>query len=129
MAATAFKNPIFEDDANVTFTATTAITAGAEVEITGNFTVGQAAAGSTKIVGTSKETVANGDLVTVDCRGEIWRKTAKGAITAGALTGAASDGSAAVSAITIAAVGDVYKVSGIALEAISDGGTGRVMTL
>ena len=128
MAATAFKNPIYEDDSNVTFTASGAIAAGAYVEVlTGTMVVGQAAAASVKIIGVSKETVATGDLVTVDCLGEIWTVTAKGAVAAGDPIGAVSDGSGAVSTITVAAFGDVRKVRGIALQAISDGQTGKVM--
>lgn len=130
MAATGFQNPIFEDDSNVTFTASTAITKGSFVEVTaGTMQVGQAAAGSVKVVGVAKETVASADLVTVDVKGEIWLMKAKGAVTAGDPVGAASDGTAAVSTITVAAYGDVRKVHGIALQDIADGATGKVLVI
>jgi hypothetical protein len=117
----------YRPGATVTFAAAGVITDGAFVEVTGAMTVGQAAAASTKIVGVALQAaVAVGDLIPVQLSGYVIVLKAKGAVAAGDPVGAASDGSAAVSTITIAAFGDVRKVAGIALEAISDGNTGRV---
>lgn len=111
----------------VTFKAAGALTAGSFVEITGDNTVGMAAAASTKIVGVALQTAsAANDLIAVQMSGYVFSMKAKGTVAAGDPVGAASDGTAAVSTITVGAYTDIRKVSGIALAAIADGATGLV---
>lgn len=126
MTVSGGKSVKYAPGAIVTFAAGGTITDGAFVEVTGTMTVGQAAAASTKIVGVALQAGAAGDNLPVQLSGYIIVLKAKGAVSAGDPVGAASDGSAAVSTITVAAFGDVRKVAGVALEAISDGATGRV---
>lgn len=137
MAATGWQEPVFEDDANVPFTAHGAIVKGTFVEVyTGSMIVQTAAANSMKVIGVSKETVADGDLVTVDLRGEVWKMVAEGAVTAGDQLGADSDGTGGVSTIAAASgtpvYGDINKaraVLAIALEDIADEASGRVLVI
>ncbi len=102
------------------------VTNGALVEVSGNGTVAQAAAGSVKVIGVALQSGGSGDLIPVQLTGYVFIMTAKGAVTAGDRVGAASDGSAAVSTVTVSAAGDTLKVAGIALNDIADGATGSV---
>lgn len=77
--------PKFKPGQAVTFTATTAITGGQVVEVTGNRTVGvPAAAASVKTVGTAGHDAAIGDTVVVHLPGIVDTATSAAAITAGA---------------------------------------------
>lgn len=127
MAVSGGLTPKYRSGAIVSMKASAAITQGALVEVSGSGTVATAAAGSTKVVGVAMQTAgAVNDIIPVQLAGYVFVLKAKGAITAGNGVGAASDGSAAVSAITVAAFGDVLKVVGIALEDISDAANGPI---
>lgn len=69
----------------VTFTASTAITGGQVVEVTGNRAVGvPAAAASLKTIGTAGHDAAIGDSVVVNLPGPVDTMTSAAAIAAGA---------------------------------------------
>ena len=75
----------FKPGQSVSFTATTAITGGQVVEVTGDRTVGvPAAAASTKVIGTAGHDAAIGDMLVVHLAGPIDTMTSAAAITAGA---------------------------------------------
>lgn len=77
----------------VTFTATTAITGGQVVEVTGNRTVGvPTAAASTKAIGTAGHDAAIGDQVAVHLNGPVDTMTSAAAIAAGVNVEAATAG-------------------------------------
>lgn len=74
----------FKPGQAVTFTASTAITGGQVVEVTGNRTVGvPTAAASLKTVGTAGHDAAIGDQVVVHLNGPVDTMTAAAAIAAG----------------------------------------------
>lgn len=85
--------PKFKPGQSVTYKASAAITGGQLVEVTGNRTVGPAAADSAKVVGVAGFDAAIGDDVTVFWGG-VQRLTALGAIAAGATVTAAAAGKA-----------------------------------
>lgn len=98
----------------VTFTATTAITGGSVVEVTGDRSVGTAGAASTKVVGTAGHDASVGDTVAVNISRCIDTVVAAGVIAAG-------DG------VEAAAAGQVQKLAsgtslGIALTAAGAAG-------
>ena len=74
----------FKPGQAVTFTATTAITGGQVVEVTGNRSVGvPAAAASAKAIGTAGHDAGIGDQVVVHLNGPVDTMTAAAAINAG----------------------------------------------
>lgn len=77
----------------ITYTASSDVTGGRIVEITGNNTVAHAAADSAKVVGVAGFDAATGETVTV-YSGGVQRPIADTAITAGARVTAAADGKA-----------------------------------
>ncbi len=77
--------PKFKPGQAVSFAATTAITGGNAVEVTGNRTVGvPAAAASTKTIGSAGHDAAIGDQVVVHLSGPVDTFISAAAITAGA---------------------------------------------
>lgn len=117
----------------VTMTASAAITAGRLVEVTGNRTVGMAGANSLKVIGVALEGtdfVGTPDKIAV-ASGGVFLLTASGAISAGDILVAAANGQvstlAAVTTPTPADVTNTRAIIGKALEAISNGLTGRVL--
>lgn len=84
----------FKPGLAVTFAATTAITGGQVVEVTGNRSVGVASAASTKAIGTAGHDAAIGDQVVVHLAGPVDTVTAAAAITAGAAVEAGAAGKA-----------------------------------
>ena len=77
--------PMFKPGQDVTFTATTAITGGQVVEVTGDRKVGvPAAAASTKTIGTAGQDAAINDLLAVHLAGPVDTMTSAAAIAAGA---------------------------------------------
>lgn len=118
----------------VTMTASAAITAGRLVEITGNRTVGMAGAGSMKVMGVALEGtdfVGTADKLAI-ATGGVFLLTATGAISAGDKLIAGANGTVS----TLAAAGAAYvqaeanatrQIVGVALEAIANGQTGRVL--
>ena len=77
----------------VTFTATTAITGGQVVEVTGNRSVGvPAAAGSAKAIGTAGHDAAIGDSVTVHVGSVVDTMVVSAAVAAGDAVEASTTG-------------------------------------
>lgn len=116
------KQPHYAPGRNVSFTASATITGGQLVEVTGNMTVGPAGAASTKVIGVAERDAVSGASLTVSLTGPVWDLTATGAIAAGDVLCAAAAG-------TVAPIGaNVFTTKkGIALEAIANAGTGRVL--
>lgn len=108
--------PLFKPGAAVTFSASTAVTGGRLVEITGDRTVAHAAAASTKVAGIAAHDAAVGDHVTV-YSGGVQRPVASGAIAAGDRVAPAADGKVATGT-----TGTI----GLALAAAADGETVQV---
>lgn len=106
--------PKFKPGQGVTFTASAAVTGGRLVEVTGNRTVGPAAADSAKVVGVAGFDAAIGESVTVYAGG-VQRPTASGAIAVGAKVMAAAAGK-------IATIGAGANPLGIALVAAAADG-------
>lgn len=132
MAVSGGQNPVYFPGSRVTFAISAAVTAGQMVEVTGNMTVGPAGAASRKVVGMAMQTgSAVGDKIAVQIFGFIARLTASGAIAAGdELNPAAAGAVATLAAAAAATLGDINNarsVIGVALEAISNGATGRVL--
>lgn len=85
----------FKPGQSVTFTATTAITGGQIVEVTGDRTVGvPASAASAKAIGTAAHDAAIGDQLVVHIAGPVDTFTSAAAIAAGANVEAATAGKA-----------------------------------
>lgn len=84
----------FKPGQSVTFEATTAITGGRIVEVTGDRKVGTAGAASTKAIGTAGHDAAIGDNVVVHISGPVDTFVSAGAILAGANVEAAAAGKA-----------------------------------
>jgi hypothetical protein len=118
----------------VTMSAGAAITAGRLVEISGNRTVIQAGAISNKVVGVALEGSDGVGAPTADkiavASGGIFLLTATGAIAAGDKVVAGANGTVqtvAAAAATVQGITDTRAIVGIALEAIANGQTGRVL--
>lgn len=85
--------PKFKPGESVTFTASTAVTGGRLVEVSGDRTVAHAAADSAAVVGVAGFDAAAGDRVTVFTRaGGVHKLTAAGSIAAGDPVSAAATG-------------------------------------
>lgn len=114
---------LFEPGDPVTFTASADITAGQLAAVTGNRTVGPAAANSTAVVGSAAFDAASGEKVTI-LKGGVQNILASGAIAAGALVVAATAGKvsalAAVTTPTAADVTNTRAIVGIALTGGTD---------
>jgi hypothetical protein len=118
----------------VTMSAGAAITAGRLVEISGNRTVIMAGAISNKVVGVALEGSDGVGAPTADkiavASGGIFLLTATGAVAAGDKVVAGANGTVstvAVAAATVQGATDTRAIVGIALEAIANGQTGRVL--
>lgn len=107
----------------VTMSGGAAITAARLVELSGNRTVIQAAAGSFKVVGVAVQdydgTAATGNKLAV-ATGGVWNLRAGAAIAAGDMLVPLANGTVGPSG----AAPDARTVVGIALEAISNGADG-----
>lgn len=116
------RQPHYAPGRNVSFVASAAVTGGQLVEITGNMTVAPAAAASTKVIGVAERDAVAGASLTVSLTGPVWDLTAAGAIAAGDIVAAAAAG-----AVAPIGAGTFGAKKGIALEAIANAGTGRVL--
>lgn len=106
----------FKPGIAVTFTASTSITGGQVVEVTGARTVGvPATAKSAKVIGTAGFDAAVGETVVVFLAGPVDTVVAAGAVTAGSRVAASTDGKVAA-----ATAGD--PTVGIALTAATQDG-------
>lgn len=85
--------PKFDTKLTITLKASAAITGGRLVEVSGDGTVAQAAADSTKVVGVAMDDAAENQTVAVSLGG-VQRLLANGSITAGDEVAAAADGKA-----------------------------------
>jgi hypothetical protein len=118
----------------ITMSAGAAITAGRLVEITGNRVVGMAGADSVKVCGVALEGsdgvgAPSADKIAV-ASGGVFLLTATGAIAAGDKLVAGANGTVstvAAAAATLQSMIDTRAIVGIALEAIANGQTGRVL--
>lgn len=109
------------DDGPISMVASATITGGNVLEVTGNMTVGPAGAASTKVCGVAAYDAVSGASLTIYTEG-VCDLVASGAISAGDKVVAAAAGKVAtVGANTFATV------IGVALEAIADTATGRVL--
>lgn len=84
--------PKFKPGQAVTFTSSTAASAGNVAEVTGNRQVGVAGAASVKAIGTYAHNVAVGDLVVIHLPGLVDTAVAAAAIAAGDEVEAAASG-------------------------------------
>lgn len=117
--------PVYTPGTAITCTASAAITGGQLVAVSGDGTVGPAAAGSAKVVGVAGHDAAANARVTVHPRGMVHESTASGAITAGDQVGAAASGAvASVAAASgtpdAAAVNAARSILGVALTTAAD---------
>lgn len=88
--------PVFAGALPITFTASAAVTGGTPVEITGDMTVGPAAAGSSTYVGIAGHDAAVGVAVTVHTpRGSVEEVAVSAALVAGDPVKAAANGQVA----------------------------------
>lgn len=86
--------PVFKPGQAFTLKASAAVNGGQLVEVTGNGTVGPAAAASTKVVGVAGfDTAINGNVTVY--AGGVQHATASGAVTAGDVVQAAANGQVA----------------------------------
>lgn len=120
----------FKPGADITVTASAAVTGGQLVEFTGDRRVGPAAAGSLVVCGVARQDAAVEGKVAV-ASGGVYPLTATGAIAAGQRVMAAAGGTVAAVPAPAAtpAAGDIANTRatvGYALEAIATGATGRI---
>lgn len=88
--------PIHKPGQAITLTASAAVTGGQLLEVTGDLTVGPAAANSQKVVGQAGHDATAGQRVTVHAPGAtVTEAEASAAIAAGALVKAAATGTVA----------------------------------
>jgi len=132
VAITGSQQPVYYPGSKLSFKSAAAITKGRLVEITAANTVGQAAAKSQKVVGVAMQSCdAAGDIVEVQVLGYVFKLTASGAISAGDELVAAANGTvqtqAAAAGATATDINNARAVVGIALEAIADTASGRVL--
>lgn len=116
--------PVIPAGPAFTSTASAAITGGQLLEVTGDNTVGPAAAGSQKVVGQAAHDAASGARVTVHGRGPITEATAAATVTAGNALKAAAAGQ--VTPLTVGTDNDLLRV-GVALAGAAAAGTARYM--
>lgn len=111
--------PKFDQGDWITLVATTVITGGQLVEITGDNTVGATTGVSSKVIGVAGRDAAIGDLVAISRVG-LWEITATGTIAAGALvTSSTTGGVATIGAGTFdQAVGLCVKGATVGLKAL-----------
>ncbi|MGC5012523.1 hypothetical protein ACLQ2R_17305 [Streptosporangium sp. DT93] len=117
--------PIFLPGNTIALTASATITGGQLLAVTGNGTVGPAAAGSASFIGVAAGDAGSGGRVTVYPRGTLHEGTADGAITAADQLQAGATGKvkalAAAGAATSADITAARAVIGVALTTATDG--------
>lgn len=114
--------PVYKPGQAVSMTASTAVTGGQLVEISGPNAVAAAAAASKKVFGQAAFDAKAGERVTVH-RGGVLRCTASGAVVAGDLVVTAAAGKVAT-----AATPDPLTLVGRAITTAADGATVEVAT-
>jgi hypothetical protein len=77
-------SPLFLPGAEITTTASAAVTGGFPVEVSGSDTVQNAGSSSRKVIGVAGQDAGTNGLVMIFGRGTVHISTAAGAITAGA---------------------------------------------
>ncbi|MFC9973552.1 hypothetical protein ACFVH6_21925 [Spirillospora sp. NPDC127200] len=125
--------PIYLPGQAVPMTTSAAVTGGTLAEVTGDGTVGPAAAGSAKVIGYFGFDAASGARVTVYCRGPVHEVVNAGGVTAGAQLVAAAGGQvaskAAASGTTAGDINDARSIVGIALTTATTTNTVRFVAL
>jgi hypothetical protein len=105
--------PPFQPGAAVTRTASTTITGGQVIEVTGNGTVGTAGADSTKVIGVAAHDAASGARVTVHgLVGQVHEVVATAGVTAG--DGLATGAAGTVKTVVIATAAAAGTLIGVA---------------
>lgn len=132
MAVSGGSNVVYRPGDIVSFTTGAAVTEGRLVAISGDWTVEETAGESRAVVGVALQTSsAAGDVIPVQLLGYVFRLTASGAVAAGNQVVSAANGAAAALAdaagATAADINHARAVLGVALEAIADTETGRVL--
>lgn len=133
MAITGSTQHVFGPGCKLSFKSGAAITKGRLVEISAANTVIMAAVNSQKVVGVAMQTCdAVGDLIEVQVLGYVFKLVAAGAVSAGdeVSVGAVAGTVSTLPVAAAAAAADINKaraVIGIALEAIADTASGRVL--
>jgi Uncharacterized conserved protein (DUF2190) len=118
-------SPLFLPGAEITTTASAAVTAGFPVEVSGSDTVQNAGSSSRKVIGVAGADAATNGLVMIFGRGTVHISTAAGAITAGAqlIVGSIAGTVSALVDASGATAGDINNarsVIGIAMTTASD---------
>lgn len=122
MAIAAQYLPLFRPGQTVTFSVTTAVTAGQPVEVgSADMSVAPAAAASAKVVGVPGHDAAVGDKVTIEVGNPIHLLVASGAVTRGQRLETAGSGKVR----TLASGTAVY----LALTSAADGAAVKAMQL
>lgn len=119
--------PVYVEGDSITLTASTAVSGGDMLEVTGAGTVGKVATlASTKFVGVASADVPSGGRVMFWCRGPVHESLADGTVTAGdQVTSTATAGRQVktAAAVTTPTAGDVTTtraVLGVALTTAAD---------
>ncbi|MFB4306979.1 capsid cement protein [Actinomadura sp. GTD37] len=125
--------PVYTPGTAMTCTASATVTGGQLVAVSGDGTVGPAAADSLKVVGVAAYDAAANGRVTVWPRGQVHEVTATGAVTAGDILVAATAGTvktlAVVTTPTAADVNGARAMLGIALTTAADAAAVRYVAL
>lgn len=111
--------PIYSPGTAVPMTTSAVVTGGTLAAVSGDGTVGPAAAGSAKVVGVFANDAASGVRVTVWCRGPVHEVVNSGGVTAGDQLVSAAAGQVATKAAAATAVAadinDARAIIGVAL--------------
>jgi hypothetical protein len=117
--------PVYTPGQAVPFTTSAAVTGGTLAAVSGDGTVGPAAAGSAKVVGVFACDAASGVRVTVWCRGMVHEVVNSGGVTAGDQLVSAANGQvatkAAASGATAGDINDARSIVGVALNTATTG--------
>jgi hypothetical protein len=127
-------SPLYLPGAEITTTASSAVTAGFPVEVSGSDTVANAGSNSRKVIGVAACDAATNGLLTVYGRGTVHMSTAAGAITAGdqlvvgSIAGTVST-LAAASGATATDINSARSIVGVAMTTAADTATVTWMEL
>ncbi|MUN41413.1 capsid cement protein [Actinomadura litoris] len=123
--------PVYESKGS--FTTSAAVTGGTLAAVSGDSTVGPAAAGSAKVIGVFATDAASGARVTIHLRGPEHEVVGSGSVTAGDQLVAAAGGKvaskAAASGATAGDINDARSIVGIALNTAADAAKVRYVAL
>jgi hypothetical protein len=127
MAVTGGSFPVYKPGSIISLAVSAAVTERQLVEVTGNMTVGPAAAASRKVVGVALQSGSvAGDVIAIQIFGYVMRLVNTGGVTAGDEVGAAAAGQV----VTVAAgtSTDIARsLIGLALEGATTGLSSRYL--